>query len=158
MKRIMLLWLILGAVYLTIEILWRGKTHVSMLIVGGLCGILIGAINQIPFFYKSPIIIQAVIGAFIVLIIEFSSGCIINLWLGLDVWDYTGQFGNIMGQVCVQYGVLWLFLMPFAIWLEDTARWLMFSWDTLMSRSSVRKPDIPPYTVFNIYKEFFTFK
>ncbi|MFQ9801704.1 MAG: putative ABC transporter permease [Clostridia bacterium] len=41
----------------------------------------------------------------------------------LQIWDYTGQPGNIMGQICLPYGVLWFAIMPFTIWLEDRLRW-----------------------------------
>lgn len=158
MKRVMTLWLALGAAYITIEVLWRGYTHPSMLVVGGLCGVLVGLINQIPHFYRAPVWIQSVIGACIVLIVEFISGCILNLWLGLGVWDYSQSFGNILGQVCVTYGVLWVFLMPFAIWAEDIGRWLIYAWDKLLGKQTGKQPKYAPYTVRSIYKDFFTGK
>jgi hypothetical protein len=156
--RILLLWLIMGMLYLTIEVLFRGKSHISMLAVGGICGLWVGSINQIPQFYKTRIIFQSVIGALIVLLVEFIAGCILNLWLGLNVWSYDGKPGNILGQVCVQFGFLWLLLMPFAIWLEDTVRWLIYTWDKFMGHESKKPPNIPPYTNKSIYIDFFTGK
>ena len=35
--------------------------------------------------------------------------------LGLDVWDYSGLPGNVLGQICPAFGLLWFLLMPFAI-------------------------------------------
>jgi len=158
MKRVLTLWLALGVVYLAIEILWRGHTHISMLVVGGLCGVLVGLVNQAPVFYRAPVIVQSIIGAAIVLAVEFVSGCILNLWLGLNVWDYTGKFGNVLGQICLPYAALWVLLMPFAIWAEDTARWLMYAWDGLLGRKAGPPPKHKAYTVRSIYKEFFTGK
>ncbi|MDR1736243.1 MAG: putative ABC transporter permease [Oscillospiraceae bacterium] len=158
MKRILILWIVLGAAYVTIEVLWRGHTHPSMFVVGGLCGVLVGLINQIPRFYRAPVVVQSLIGAAIVLIVEFLSGCVLNLWLGLGVWDYSGQFGNILGQVCAGYAVLWVFLMPFAIWAEDTGRWLIHAWDKLLRRSTGPPPQYPPYTIRRVYADFFTGK
>ena len=158
MKRILTLWLVLGAMYITIEVLWRGYTHPSMLVVGGICGVLVGLINQTPMFYRSPIAVQAVIGACIVLVVEFIAGCILNIWLGLNVWDYSESFGNIMGQVCVTYAFLWVLLMPLAIWAEDTSRWLIYSWEKLLGREPGPQPIYPPYTVKSVYKDFFTGK
>jgi uncharacterized membrane protein len=129
-----------------------------MLFVGGLCGILVGLINQIPLFYNARIILQSAIGVFIVLAVEFISGCILNLWLKLDIWDYTGLWGNILGQVCVLFGLLWLALMPFAIWLEDTLCWLIYLWDEKLGRDAGKPPFIPPYTLLSIYKDFITGK
>lgn len=155
MKRVILMWVAFGAAYVALETVWRGYSHPAMLIVGGLCGVLVGAINQVPRFYKLPIICQSLIGAGIVLVVEFFSGCALNLWLGLNIWDYSGQFGNIAGQVCPAYGFLWLLIMPFAIWLEDTARWLFYSWDKLTDRPAPAQPTIPPYTLKSIYGDFF---
>jgi hypothetical protein len=152
--RLALLWFALGALYLTVEILWRGHTHVSMLIVGGLCGVCIGGVNQLPRFYNAKIIVQSAIGAVIVTALEFVSGCVLKLWLGLNVWSYNGYVGNILGQVCLLYALLWFFFMPFAIWAEDTARWLIFWWN----EQDGTPPNIPPYSLRSVYAEFFILK
>lgn len=81
MKRILTIWATLGAAYVVFETLFRGYSHPSMFVVGGLCGVLVGAINQNPRFYRAPVIVQSVIGAVIVLAVEFISGCVLNLWL-----------------------------------------------------------------------------
>jgi len=143
--RILILWLCLGMIYLTIEGIWRGWTNIVMLPIGGFCGIAIGAINQSPRFYKCKIVWQCLIGTLIVLTVEFLSGCVLNLWLGLGIWDYTGMFGNILGQVCIQYGILWFFLIPFAIWVEDYIRYVFWQEEN-------------PYTLLSIYKDLFTYK
>ena len=158
MKRILTLWLALGALYITIEVLWRGYTHPSMLIVGGLCGVLVGLGNQVPAIYRAPIVVQSIIGAVVVLIVELVSGLILNVWLGLNVWDYSGQFGNVLDQICLQYAALWVLLMPFAIWAEDTGRWLIHSWDKLLGKEAGPPPAYPPYTLYRIYADFFTGK
>ena len=144
-RRIIILWLCLGMVYLTIEGLWRGWTNIVMLPIGGFCGIAVGAVNQSPKFYKCKMVWQSLIGTVIVLVVEFVSGCILNLWLGLGIWDYTGEFGNILGQICLPYAGLWFLLMPFAIWLEDHLRWVFWK-------------EGEHYTLLSIYKELFTFK
>ena len=76
MKRILTIWAALGAAYVVFETLFRGYSHPSMFVVGGLCGVLVGAINQAPRFYRAPVIVQSVIGAVIVLAVEFISGCV----------------------------------------------------------------------------------
>ena len=52
-------------------------------------------------------------------------GCIVNLWLGWDVWDYSGMPGNILGQVCPRYFLLWLPVSLAGILLDD---WLRYWW------------------------------
>ena len=47
MKRNLLIFVIFGLAYGLIEILWRGYTHPSMVILGGICGLIIGLLNEI---------------------------------------------------------------------------------------------------------------
>ena len=154
MKRILTIWAALGAIYVALEVVFRRHSHPAMLIVGGLCGVLVGAINQAPRFYNAPVIVQAVIGAVIVLAVEFVAGCVLNLWLGLGVWDYSNQPGNVLGQICPAFGLLWFLIMPLAIWAEDTARWLIWAYDRAVYGKSGKPPDIKPYSLKSVYGDF----
>ena len=154
MKRILTLWTALGMAYVAMEVLFRGHSHPSMFIVGGLCGVLVGAINQIPRFYHAPVYLQSIIGALIVLCVEFVSGCILNLWLGLDVWDYSDQPGNILGQICPVFGMLWFLMMPLAIWAEDTGRWFIWFYESAVHGKTGEKPEQAMYLLKTVYDEF----
>lgn len=114
-----------GAVYIMMEMLWRGYSHWTMFIVGGLCFVLIGLINEF-YTYEMPLARQMLIGACIVTVVEFISGCIINLWIGWNVWDYSDMPFNILGQVCLPYMVLWFLLSGAAIILDDYLRYWWF--------------------------------
>ena len=150
------LWLILGGmVYFTIEGVWRipsngGWANIAMLLIGGVCFFLIGNINQFPKFYKLSMRLQSLIGAAVILLMEFISGCIFNLWLGLEIWDYSDMPLNVCGQICLLYGILWFFLVPFAIWLEDK---LNLVWERAHGRDSIYD-----YTLIQAYKELFIFR
>ena len=100
-----------------IEILWRGHTHWSMGILGGLCFVLIGILDEIE--DHPPIVLQMLQGAVIVTVLEFIAGLILNIWLGLDIWDYSNMPFNIMGQVCLPFFIAWFFLSYPAIKLEN---------------------------------------
>lgn len=114
----------LGAVYYIIEGLWRGGwAHVSMVFVGGIVGLLVGGINQWPKFYNLRIITQSIIGAIITLLVELCAGLVLNIWLGMSIWDYSNLPFNLWGQICPQFSLAWIFIMPFAIWLDDRVRW-----------------------------------
>ena len=154
MKKILTLWAALGVMYVAMETVFRGYSHPSMLIVGGLCGVLVGAINQHPRFYNAPVVLQSAVGAVIVLVVEFLAGCVLNLWLGLDVWDYTGQPGNILGQVCPLFGLLWFLIMPLAIWAEDTARWFIWLYESVIYKRELDKPALPMYSLASVYLDF----
>ncbi|MBQ3185904.1 MAG: hypothetical protein IJB54_08000 [Firmicutes bacterium] len=141
--KVLILWFIMGALYFTLEGFWRipsgGYANIIMLPIGGLCGILIGSLNQYPRFYNSKVIYQCLISTVIVLLVEFISGCIVNLWLGLNIWDYSHRPLNIMGQVCIQYGLLWFAISPLAIWLEDALRYKLWGEGEYYSISSIYK-------------------
>lgn len=158
MKRIMTLWAALGVMYVALEVIFRGYSHPSMFIVGGLCGVLVGAINQRPRFYNAPVFLQSIIGALIVLCVEFVSGCILNLWLELGVWDYSGMAGNLLGQVCPAFGLLWFLIMPLAIWAEDTGHWLIWFYESAVYEKTMEEPVQAMYSLKDVYTDFITGK
>lgn len=115
-----------GIMYNTLERMARGHTHWTMFIVGGICFYLIGTINEvIPWsmaFWK-----QCVIGGCIVTAVEFISGCIINIWLGWNVWDYSNMPFNILGQICLPFSLLWCIVSAVAIVWDDYLRYRLFN-------------------------------
>lgn len=120
----MILVVIFGLLYCGLEILWRGYTHPSMFIVGGICCLLIGLINEIT--PNMSMWLQCLLSAIIITIIEFFSGCILNLWLNLGVWNYTNMPFNLLGQVCLPFSMAWFFLSYIAIKLDDWLRRILF--------------------------------
>lgn len=119
-----ILFIIFGFIYCGIEIIWRGYTHPSMFIVGGLCCLLIGYINEIT--PDMPMWLQCLLSMIIILTLELLSGCFLNIYLGLNVWDYTNMPFNLWGQVCLPFGIAWYFLSYIAIKLDDYLRRLLF--------------------------------
>lgn len=102
----------IGAVgYSLLEILWRGYTHWTMGIVGGICFSIIYKINCV--FKKSKTVVKCLLGSGAITAIEFLSGVVINIVLKWNVWDYSRFRFNIKGQVCPMYSALWFVLcMP----------------------------------------------
>ena len=111
--------LIGGLLYQLVEILWRGYTHPSMFVVGGLCFVLLGLLNETGPCRDAPLPVHMVLAAGIVTAVELLAGLVLNVWLGLGVWDYSGLPGNFMGQVCIWFALLWLLLSLPAMKLED---------------------------------------
>lgn len=114
-----------GFIYGAVEILYRGHTHPSMFITGGLCLVWVGGLNS---FFKRNISmpVQMIMGAFIITAAEFICGVIVNIGFGMQVWDYSDLPFNIMGQVCLLFLCIWfLFSLP-AIFIEDFIRRGMF--------------------------------
>ena len=114
-----------GSIYCSIELIQRGRTHWTMFIVGGLCFVACGLINEI-LSWNTPIWYQMLLCTIFITLIEFISGCVINLILHWNVWDYSNQPFNILGQVCLLYSVFWYFLSLVAIVLDDYLRYWFF--------------------------------
>ena len=105
-----------GAAYYGIEIVARGFSHWTMFLAGGICFVLVGIINEIT--PKIPLLQQMILSAAIITAIEFVSGCILNIWLGLNIWDYSDEVGNVFGQICPSH-TLYCFLLSLVGILVD---------------------------------------
>ena len=98
--------------YGLIELLWRGRTHWSMLTAGGVCFVILGKLSCVmkkikPFF-------RCIIGSGIITIIELIYGVIFNIALKKRVWDYSKLPFNFRGQICLRYSAYWALLcIPF---------------------------------------------
>lgn len=97
-----------GLGYAGIELLWRGRTHWSMIITGGICMSILFMIFEKH--GEIGIIFSGLIGTVVITFVEFLVGCIVNIWLGLKIWDYSDQKWNLMGQICPLYSFFWCIL------------------------------------------------
>lgn len=115
-----------GFIYALIEVLFRGYTHWTMMILGGICFISIGLINEF-LSWDTPLIAQGVLGGIIITCLEFITGYIVNIQLGWNIWDYSGILFNIKGQICLPFSILWVFISLVAIILDDYLRYWIFN-------------------------------
>ena len=93
-----------GATYLSLELLYRGRSHGSMFLAGGICFLLIGQLNRVQ--PRLPLFWRAVVGSLIVTMVELAAGMTVNRQY--QVWDYRDQPGNFMGQICPVFTALWI--------------------------------------------------
>ena len=122
------LFIIGGFTYYMIEILWRGYSHWSMFILGGICFLFAGIQNEY-IEWEYPLWRQILNVDIFVLISEFITGCIVNLYFHWNVWDYSNLPFNILGQSCPQFALLFIPLCLFAIILDDYIRYFVFHED-----------------------------
>ena len=113
-----------GSLYYLLEVLFRGYSYSAMFIAGGVCFTCCGRINERD--RCMPLIRQMLEATFVIVVTEFVTGLIFNVWLGVGMWDYGNMPGNILGQICPQFTALWFFLSAVAIFLDDYLRWLLF--------------------------------
>ena len=114
-RRYSFLFLLGGGIYVLIELLYRSRSHFSMFLAGGLSVVLIRIIcGRIK-----GIVLRCLAGGIIITSVELVFGIIFNLWLGMDVWDYSHLPFNILGQVCPYFTLAWAALSIPALWLGN---------------------------------------
>ena len=115
-----------GFAYILIELLWRGRTHWTMFILGGIAFVSVGLLNNIlP--WEMNFETQATIGATIITVLEFITGVIVNIIFKMNVWNYSTIPLNFMGQVCLPFSLLWLLLSGIIIIVDDYIRYKFFN-------------------------------
>ncbi len=107
-----------GTVYQTLELWWRRRTHWTMFLAGGVCAVLLEFLCNGVFFVL-PLFFKCLLGALIITAVEFTFGCVVNLKLGMNVWDYSSVKGNVLGQICPLYSILWGIISLPALLLLD---------------------------------------
>ncbi|KZL91490.1 putative ABC transporter permease [Clostridium magnum] len=129
--------LIFGSIYLNIEVFLRaiagvligvqgiskwslcGWTSLWMFPIGGFCAVIIGSFNDKPAYYNLKMWQQVIMGGSFIIAVELLTGLFLNAYLNLNVWDYSQDKFNFMGQICLQNSILWYFLSIIVIWLDD---------------------------------------
>lgn len=124
LKNIILLF-VGGLLYISIELLWRGHTHWTMFVLGGICFYYIGLVNE-DFTWDMSLIKQMFIGAVVITMLELLFGILVNGVYNLNVWDYSNMPFNFLGQICLPYSILWFFISLPAIVLDDYLRYWLF--------------------------------
>lgn len=114
-----------GLTYYLIEILWRGYSHWTMFLLGGICFLYAGIQNEYV-TWEYPLWKQILRVDIFILIAEFLVGCIVNLWLEWHVWDYSNMPLNLFGQICLPFALLWIPISAVAIVFDDYLRFWLF--------------------------------
>lgn len=107
-----------GTIYQALELWWRRRTHWTMFLAGGTCSVLLNFLcNDV--FSVLPLPFKCLLGAGIITAVEFCFGCVVNLKFQMNVWDYSQMRGNVLGQICPYFSVLWCVLsLPAILFLN----------------------------------------
>ena len=100
-----------GGIYVGLELLWRGRSHPSMFLAGGVCFLLLGQLNRVQ--PRLPLILRALFGALAITQVELLAGLLFNR--NYQIWDYRNTPLNFFGQICLPYCLLWIPLSLFAL-------------------------------------------
>ena len=128
----MLLWFWGGTVYYLLEVVYKTATghperiSWTMLVVAILLTVPVERCGaELP--WSCPLWLQAVACATLVTAVELVEGLILNVWLGLGVWDYSQLPGNLWGQICPQFAAVWWVICLVFIPVFDWMRWAVES-------------------------------
>ena len=124
----MLLWFWGGTMYYMLEVAYKSLTghperiSWTMLAVAVLLTVPVERAGaELP--WKVPLWLQALVCSALVTVVELAAGVVLNLWIGLGVWDYSALPGNLWGQICPQYAAAWWGLCLVFIPVFDWLRW-----------------------------------
>ena len=95
----LLLWTLGGCLYYFFEIFFRGFSHWSMFVLGGICMVFFTVQGQMV-HWEDPLWMQILRCIIFVTAMEFMTGIIVNKWLHLAVWDYS----NVWSDLSAVYG------------------------------------------------------
>ena len=112
--------------YFLLEVLVRRYSHYSMFLCGGACFLCCGLLNE-NVKIKISFISHMVLSSVIITVLELITGFIVNVWLKMDIWDYSHLPYNFKGQICLLYSVFWFLISSVAIVLDDFLRYKLFN-------------------------------
>lgn len=107
-----------GTLYSLCELVFRGYTHWTMTLLGGIC--------FLSFYlgekkYSSlPLHIRCFTGGVFITSLELIVGSVVNTLLKMSVWDYSNIPLNLFGQVCLPFFFLWVLVCIPAFYLCST--------------------------------------
>ena len=106
-----------GGTYVSLELLWRGRSHWTMFALGGGCFLAIGELGRrFPSLGRPT---RAVLGSLICTAGELATGLVCNG--DYKIWDYRALPLNFHGQICLPFTLLWI---PLSAAAGELFRWL----------------------------------
>ena len=113
-----------GSGYVGLELLWRGRSHGSMFLAGGICFLLLGKLRKLK--PRLPMALRCLVGAGAITCVELGVGLLFNR--DYRVWDYRQLPWNLWGQVCAVYSALWIPVSLLAFWLYGAVEKGLTGW------------------------------
>lgn len=137
------LWLFGGAVYFLCEVIFKSATgrpqsiSWTMLVLAAIICIPLDRANE-AMGWDTPLWRQAVTGGLCITAVELGAGILLNIWLRLDIWDYSSCWGNLWGQICLKWTLIWCCVAAAGIVVFDWLRWLLWPGEERKPRYSWR--------------------
>ena len=125
------LWTFGGTLYFLAEVLYKtairsaGGISWTMLVLAAILCIPLDTLNE-RMTWELPIWVQAILGGLAITAAELGAGIILNCWWCLGIWDYSGCWGNLWGQICPKWTLIWCGVALVGIVIFDWLRWLLW--------------------------------
>lgn len=103
-----------GGSYVALELLWRGRSHWTMFMLGGGCFLALGRISP-----RLRPLTRMALGSAVCTAGELAVGLLFNR--DHRIWDYRMLPGNFRGQICPLFSLLWA---PLSLAGGNLCRWL----------------------------------
>ena len=100
-----------GTLYTLLELLWRGRSHSSMFLLGGGCFLMLGRLRRL----RLPLPVKLRRGSAGITAGELATGLLVNR--NFAVWDYRPQPLNFLGQICLGFSLLWIPVSLLGMWI-----------------------------------------
>jgi len=114
-----------GSLYYSFELFFRGFSHWTMFVLGGICFIFIFIQEKIA-GEKDSLVVQITRCILFVTAMEFITGIVINKWLHMNVWDYSRLPFHLFGQICLPFMIIFSGLCTIAIILSGYIRYWFY--------------------------------
>ncbi len=89
---------------MTLEFIWRGRSHGSMFLLGGTCFLLLGTLYKR--LRRVCLAVKMLLGAALITVLELLTGLLVNRHH--TVWDYRGLPCQFRGQISLVFSLLWV--------------------------------------------------
>ncbi len=111
--------------YGLVEVLFRGFSHISMGVLGGLSLLMIHNLNN-KRRDGLPLIALLTFMTIFITTLELFSGMWLNLSMNLNIWDYSQMPLNYKGQICLPFSIIWFFLSNAGCIIDEWLRKSIF--------------------------------
>lgn len=113
-----------GLIYTTIEILYRGYTHMTMYMLAFIVGIFIFILNNTILEFDTDFFVQVLICTLFATLMELVFGLTFNK--DYSIWDYRNLAFNYRGQICLVFTLVWGVISAAALIFLDWIDWKFF--------------------------------
>ena len=121
-----------GYIYVCMELLFRGRSDITMMFCASICVVPMIYLNNI-FSYDVDFLLQLILCSVFATFIEYIFGMIFNT--DYHIWDYRNMPYTSDGMVCLPFSLLWMLIASWVIPLMDWIDHYIFGY----------KPDTKPY-------------